>query len=158
MGQIAKTLLPGLGDPILHIDSTLAGDWVLATCETYLLVIPTLFEGGAKNGFLARMGKEKPDPFKLSLKPRDVAKYNLKEVRFTNARFNTEAPETSIITSTGEFLVTWSFSKVKKGILSDYKLKAMRKSVCDNHFRFGSDRAIVVTLPEALKLQKRKKA
>ena len=72
------------------------------------------------------MGKDKPDPFKLSLKPRDIARYNLKRVRFTNARFDNKEPETSILTSSGEFIITWSFSKVKKGILTDYKVKPMR--------------------------------
>ncbi len=121
-----------------------------------MLAIPTGFQGD-KDGFTSRMGTDKPDPFKLSLKPRDIARYNLKTVRFTNARFDDNDPETSILTSTGEFIVTWSFSKVKKGVLTDYKIKAMHQSVCDNSFRFGSDRSIVVTLPEALKLQKRRK-
>lgn len=72
------------------------------------------------------MGKDKPDPFKLAIKPRDIAHYNLKQVRFTNARFDNKDPESSILTSTGEFIVTWSFSKVKRGILTDYKVKPMR--------------------------------
>jgi VID27 C-terminal WD40-like domain len=40
MGQIAKTLLPGLGEPIKAIDVSQDNKWILATCQTYILVIP----------------------------------------------------------------------------------------------------------------------
>lgn len=46
----AKTQLPGLGDPIIGIDTTENGRWILATCKTYLLLIDTLLEDG---GFAA---------------------------------------------------------------------------------------------------------
>jgi hypothetical protein len=46
VGQNAKTLLPGLGEPIKSIDVSLDGEWVLATCRTYLLVIPTTLSNG----------------------------------------------------------------------------------------------------------------
>jgi len=32
MGQIAKTALPGLGEPIRAIDVSLDNKWILATC------------------------------------------------------------------------------------------------------------------------------
>lgn len=32
VGQIAKTLLPGMGEPIKSIDVSLDGEWLLATC------------------------------------------------------------------------------------------------------------------------------
>jgi len=51
----AKTTLPGFGDPIIGIDVTRAGDWVLATCKTYLLLIPT--EVKSSTGFEVAMGK-----------------------------------------------------------------------------------------------------
>ena len=64
VGQNAKTLLPGLGDPIRGIDMSIDGKWIVATTQTYLLLIPTLCENG-KTGFEHRMGKEKPNPKKL---------------------------------------------------------------------------------------------
>jgi len=64
VGQDARTLLPGLGDPIKALEVTRDGMWVLATTQTYLLVIPTLCSSG-KSGFDQRMGKEKPNPLKL---------------------------------------------------------------------------------------------
>lgn len=64
VGQDAKTLLPGLGDPIKAIEVSRDGLWVLATTQTYLLCVPTMCSNG-KTGFEHRMGKEKPNPFKL---------------------------------------------------------------------------------------------
>ena len=40
------------------------GKWIVATTQTYLLLIPTMCENG-KTGFEHRMGKEKPNPKKL---------------------------------------------------------------------------------------------
>ena len=40
------------------------GMWILATTQTYILLIPTECSNG-KTGFDHRMGKEKPNPKKL---------------------------------------------------------------------------------------------
>ena len=67
MGQNAKTLLPGIGQKIIGVDTSHKGDWVLATCPQVILVIPTLRSDG-KTGFEKKMGKEKPAPRKLNLR------------------------------------------------------------------------------------------
>lgn len=41
-----QTALPALGDPILGIDVTADGRWLIATCKTYLLLIDTLIGDG----------------------------------------------------------------------------------------------------------------
>jgi len=64
VGQDAKTLLPGLQDPIISIEVSRDSNWILATTKTYILIIPTMCENG-KTGFEHRMGKEKPNPKKL---------------------------------------------------------------------------------------------
>ena len=57
----AKTHLPGLGDPIVGIDVTEDGKYILATCKTYILVIPTEAkkEGESVSGFNKSLGSEK---------------------------------------------------------------------------------------------------
>jgi len=103
VGKDAKTLLPGLGDPIKSVEVSRDGLWVLATTQTYLLVIPTLCQNG-KTGFDHRMGKEKPKPLKLQLKATDIAKFKIKSLDFKPARFNNfgeHGEESSIVTSTG---------------------------------------------------------
>lgn len=68
LGINAKTLLPGLGDPIIGMDTTDKGKYILATCKNCnlkmnnfldLLVIDTEVEGEAKSGFYKSMGNSK---------------------------------------------------------------------------------------------------
>jgi len=150
----ANTQLPGFGDPILGIDVTEDGTWILATCRTYLLVIPTETSKG-KTGFETRMGKEKPAPRRLQLRREDIAKMQGK-INFTPARFNMGVDqERSIVTSTGPYVITWNFRKVKQGKLDDYQIKQYEDVVVADQFRFGDDKSIVVTLPDDVKLAKR---
>lgn len=51
LGKAAKTALPGLGDPIIGLDVTADGRWVIATCKTYLLLIDVLNPENKKLGF-----------------------------------------------------------------------------------------------------------
>jgi hypothetical protein len=75
------------------------------------------------------MGKEKPMPRKLQLKVKDLSKHKISGLDFTPAKFNNSnlstASETSIVTSTGNFLVTWNFKKIMKGKLDSYVIKEM---------------------------------
>ena len=158
VGQNAKTLLKGLGEPIKSIDVSLDGEWVLATCQTYLLVIPTTIESG-KTGFEVPMGKEKPAPKKLSIKPQDRVKFKINEINFTPAKFNNgdHVSETSIVSSTGDFLITWNFNYVKRGVLNKYKIKKLPNYVVNNQFQFNHDEKVLVTLPKTITVETRKK-
>lgn len=68
---------------------------------------------------------------------------------FTPARFNTgpDAKETSIVTSSGSFVVTWNFQKVKQGKLDVYQIKKYAEVVKADNFKFGSDKNVIVALP-----------
>lgn len=44
MNKNANTKYPGLGDPVLHLESTKDNKWLLATYKKYLILLPT-FEG-----------------------------------------------------------------------------------------------------------------
>ena len=83
------------------------------------------------------MGKEKPNPFKLQIKATDIAKYRIGSINFNAAKFNNfsaNGEESSIVTSTGNFLVTWNFKKVKRGILNEYQIKMLDTKPVDNQF------------------------
>ena len=89
MGQ-AKTAFPGLGSPITHIDVTFDGKWVLATTDTYLIVISTLFrdkDGREKSGFSGRMGGNMAAPRLLKITPEDAYVAG-KDFKFQNAQFS----------------------------------------------------------------------
>lgn len=141
----ASTNLPGFGDAVTAVDVTDDGAWVLATCKTYLMCICTTID--ASNGFETRMGANKPAPRRLQLKPADVRRVG-GAVAFTPARFNTGAMgEQSIVTSTGRFIITWSFRKVKQGVLDIYQLKEFADDVVQDHFARNTDKKVVVALP-----------
>lgn len=177
VGSNAKTLLPGLGDPIRSVDMSYDGKWVLATTQTYLLLISTVCENG-KTGFEQRMGKEKPLPKKLQIHVKDLAKYRINHLDFTPARFNNFKESTmehsSIVTSSGPYLITWNFKKVVKGHLKSYQIKKIDKfhevngsikkinnwgtgahNVVDSQFKFNDDSKILVTEPKCLGVQTR---
>lgn len=133
VGINAKTLLPGFGDPIIGLDVTEKGDYILATCKDYLLLINTALKGSDHTGFTKRMGNDKPAPIRLKLRPEHVAYMGI-EVAFTRARFNSgDGDEKYIVTGTGPYVVTWNFRQVKSGKkLYDYVIKQVSHFLVTN--------------------------
>eukprot|EP00817_Percolomonadidae_sp_ATCC50343_P001453 CAMPEP_0117423788 /NCGR_PEP_ID=MMETSP0758-20121206/4330_1 /TAXON_ID=63605 /ORGANISM="Percolomonas cosmopolitus, Strain AE-1 (ATCC 50343)" /LENGTH=489 /DNA_ID=CAMNT_0005207163 /DNA_START=803 /DNA_END=2272 /DNA_ORIENTATION=- len=160
--KTAKTALPGCGDPIRGLDVTANGDWIVATCDTYLLAIPTHnVKDAQKNGFNSRLGQYKPTPRRLQLLPLDRARIG-KTIKFTPARFNTGVDgEIWIITSTGDYLISWNFRKVKQNQLCDYAMKRMGDTISAEQFlsvpqhASGADAPILVLLNDDVCLEKR---
>jgi len=149
LGVNAKTHIPALGEAIIGLDVSADGRWLLATCRTYLLLIDTLQKDGryeGKLGFERSFAKDsKPQPRRLALTPSHVAQFQHETgapLSFTAAKFNAspENPETSIITSTGPFLVTWSLKKVIAGSKDPYHIKRYGAQVMADNFEFGSDK------------------
>jgi len=150
IGKNAKTALPALGDPILGIDVSGDGRWIVATTKTYLLLIDTMIGDGKHAGSLgfdkAFPADAKPMPRRLQLRAEHVAYMN-RSISFTPARFNTgENEENAIVTSTGEYVVAWDFDKVKKGQLDKYHIKKYEDRVVQDNFKFGNDKEIIVAL------------
>ncbi|SPO22358.1 probable VID27 - involved in Vacuole import and degradation [Ustilago trichophora] len=159
IGKNAKTALPALGDPILGIDVSQDGRYIIATCKTYLLLIDTLIGSGRYQGQLgfdrSFPADAKPQPKRLTLKPSHVA-YMGSAISFTPARFNTGTDsETSIVTSTGSYVVSWSFKEVKKGNLGSYVLKRYGGAIIQDEHTYGSDQAIVVAFEHDVQMAKR---
>ena len=65
LGINAKTHIPALGDPIIGLDVSANGRWVLATTRTYLLLIDALQSDGKNEG---KLGFEKS--LSSSMRPR----------------------------------------------------------------------------------------
>lgn len=156
IGKNAKTHLPGLGDPIIGIDVTEDGYFILATTEKYLLLIDTRVKGQEKGGFEKSMGKNKPIPRKLTIKNEDIIKHGMGVIRFTTAHFNTgPSMERSIVTSTGSFIVIWNFRQIKLGRLDSYRIKKYQDNIVADNFTYNNDGRIVVTLPDDVSIAKR---
>lgn len=167
----AKTLLPGLGDPIIGVDTTENGKYIIATCKTYLLLIDTeLKDSGGKqgiylqrisslnnsineSGFTTSMGEDKkPIPKRLQLRPEHVAALKM-PISFTQAKFNTgQGDERNIVTSTGPFVITWNFRRVKQGKLYDYQIRQYDDTVVADNFKFGEDKNIIVALQKNVEM------
>ncbi|OMJ07696.1 Vacuolar import and degradation protein 27 [Smittium culicis] len=170
IGVKAKTSLPALGEPIIGIDVTADGRFVVATFETYLLLIDTLipkeFQKISGNddasqpsatGFTKSFPtNRKPMPKRLQLRPEHIV-YMGEAVKFTPARFNTssgtdgtgsERGERTIVSSTGSFVLTWNLRKVlATGRGDSYHIKQHSDNIIANNFTFGVDKNIVVTMP-----------
>ncbi|KAJ9108936.1 hypothetical protein QFC21_000258 [Naganishia friedmannii] len=153
VGKNAKTALPALGDPILGVDVTADGRWLIATCKTYLLLIDTLIGHGRYQGSLgfdrSFPADAKPIPRRLQLKPEHLA-YMQTDVNFTPARFNTgiDKEEKTIVTSTGPFVITWNFKSVKRGKFDDYSIRKYQSNVVADDFKFGTDKNVIVALEQ----------
>jgi len=154
----AKTELPGLGDPIIGIDVTANGKWILATCNKYLLIIPTEF-GNHRSGFQVGMGKDKPAPRRLTLKPDDIQAIGGPEkINFTPAKFSVgDDQETSIVTTTGPYVITWNFTLVKQNKLQAYVIRKHHKSIVTAQFQPNDPKSIVSCMPDEVSLVKRVK-
>merc|ERR1719203_1742357 len=97
----AKAKLPGFAQGILSVDVSADGNWVLATCEQYLMLFNVLLDDGTC--FTKRVAAaNKPKPFRLCLRKRDILRFGMKDIRFTPAKFDTGAnmSESWIITTT----------------------------------------------------------
>lgn len=161
LGINAKTHIPALGEPIIGLDVSADGRWVLATCRTYLLLIDAMQKDGkneGKLGFEKSFAKDsKPQPRRLGLTPAHVAQFQHETgapLSFTTAHFNTglDDKETSIISATGPFIVTWNMKKVLAGRKDPYTIKRYSEEVKADNFKFGSDKNVIVALPNEVNM------
>eukprot|EP00866_Antonospora_locustae_P001906 jgi/Antlo1/1906/2389 len=137
----AKSLLPGFGDEIKGIDITTNGKYVICTCKSYLMLLSVNEDYGVP------LGKAKPVPKRLQLKPEHLAFIN-EEVNFTPAKFSTDLFEEQVVTSTGHYVVSWSLRDVLRGKLYAYTIKKYGDTVVADSFGFGENNTIIVTLPD----------
>lgn len=161
LGINAKTHIPALGEPIIGLDVSADGRWVLATCKTYLLLVDALQKEGKNEGKLGFekpfAADQKPQPRRLALTPEHVAQFAYetgKGVDFTPAKFNTGegVEESSIITATGPYIIEWSLKKVLGGKKAPYLIKRYTDDVKADDFKFGTDKNVIVALPHEVNM------
>lgn len=161
LGINAKTHIPALGEPIIGLDVSADGHWVLATCRTYLLLIDAMQKEGKNEGKLgfekSFAANSKPQPRRLALTPEHVAQFAYetgKGVSFTPAKFNTGEgqEETSIISATGPYVIEWNLRRVLRGQKAPYMIKRYADVVKADDFRFGSDKNVIYALPNEVNM------
>ncbi|PNY28855.1 Vacuolar import and degradation protein 27 [Tolypocladium capitatum] len=161
LGIRAKTQLPALGDPITGMDVSADGRWILGTTNNYILLVDAQQKGGKNEGKLGFekgfSADSKPHPRRLALTPEHVAQFyheTGKPIAFTPAKFNTGegTEETSIITATGPYIIEWNLRRVLRGMKAAYKIKRYEEEVKANDFKFGSDKNVIVALPNEVNM------
>lgn len=161
LGIRAKTQLPALGDPISGIDVSADGRWILGTTKNYILLVDAQQKDGKNEGKLGFekgfAADSKPKPRRLALTPEHVAQFyheTGKPVSFTPAKFNTgeNAEETSIITATGPYIIEWNLKRILRGMKASYKIKRYDEEVKADDFKFGSDKNVIVALPNEVNM------
>ncbi|KJZ77594.1 hypothetical protein HIM_02771 [Hirsutella minnesotensis 3608] len=161
LGIRAKTQLPALGDPITGMDVSADGRWILGTTKNYLLLVDAQQKDGKNEGKLGFekpfSSDSKPQPRRLALTPEHVAQFyheTGKPVSFTPAKFNTGegAEESSIITATGPYIIEWNLKRVLRGVKGAYRIKRYEDVVKADDFKFGSDKNVIVALPNEVNM------
>ncbi|TFB07753.1 Vacuolar import and degradation protein [Trichoderma ghanense] len=161
LGIRAKTQLPALGDPIIGMDVSADGRWILGTTKNYLLLVDAQQHDGKNEGKLGFekpfAADSKPRPRRLALSPEHVAQFYHETglpVSFTPAKFNTGegAEETSIITASGPYIIEWNLKRIVRGQKTPYKIKRYEEKVMADDFKFGSDKNVIVALPNEVNM------
>ena len=152
----AKTLIPCFGDPIRSLDITKSGDYILATCDKYIMLINTRGEKN-ENAFTYCLKRARRKPKTLKLSPVDIVKYGLEDDCYTPARFNVNKNnnENRITSSLGQYIIVWNFDDVKKGIVDAYKIRNVNEFVLGNTTKFDKNQ-LIVTMPKKVRLQNEK--
>lgn len=113
----AKTLLE-TKTPIVDIDVTADGKYIVATTAQYLLFIETKYVDShdkETNGFQGRMGAKKPQPILLQPTPAQTMQMGgANAVRFHSAKFDRfpGSEELCVTASCGDFVLTWSLRNI----------------------------------------------
>ena len=159
MGIKAKNLFSFYGDPIRYIDISSDDQYILLTCDKYLILINSGCNEEEKNSFLKTIKTlERKTPLRLQIKTTDIAKYGLNSANYTAAKFNkNKNGENNIITSLGEYIIIWNYNDIRKGKISSYKIKKVNDLVIDNDFKLGKGNKIVIAMPTKIRIQNQKK-
>lgn len=157
----AKNMLPALGDAIIGLDSSADGRYLLATCESYLLLIDTETKDGKATGFVKNFDSNfKPLPMRLHISPEHAA-FMQNEIGgpivFTPAHFNIgpNSTEQMIVTSAGPYVITWSLKKALRRQKDPYLIKRYTSNVTADNFKFGTDKKVIVALEDDVNMVSR---
>ena len=158
IGIKAKNLISLYGDPIRHIEISSDDQYLLLTCDKYLLLINVTDKNGEDNAFKHTIKlDDRRGPVTLHLNTKDIAKYDLQDKAFTPARFDlNESGVNNIITSMGEYIIIWNYNDKKKK-KKNYKIKKADDLVIDNYFKVGKGNKIIIGMPTKVRRQSLRK-
>ena len=132
----AKTMYSGFGDPIVCIDVTRDGSYILCTCKTYLIVMKSTIDG--VSGFKMSLGEKRIAPMRLEMSAADNSRM---QPSFTKAKFDSSSGS-KIVTSTGSKVIIWFGLHDGSWI---YTIHDIGSQVIDQDFLFETCKPIVAT-------------
>lgn len=155
VGKNAKNVIPSLlGDQIKFIDINTSGDFVLATCSSYILLLPT-FQNGNSGFSKTFLKTEKPQPKILTINPRSLSRNKISEFSFKKAVFDEKdnKKESLIIGTANDFLVIWKLEDVLSGKCCSTSIKKINENLIIGKFLRNKDH-IITALKHDLKIEK----
>lgn len=157
LGIRAKALIPAIGDSIKSIKTSADGKWLLATCQTYLILIDTTIKTGnnaGASGFTKSFGKDnvpKSRTLKISNEhAASIQQLTGQPLDFKEAQFNTGigTKEQTIVSASGPYAITWSLRKILRGDAEPYLIHRYSSNVIADNFRYGTDKNVIVALAD----------
>lgn len=88
IGKNANCKYPGFGDPVLHLESTKDGRWLLATFKNYLLLMPTETEDEVSLYENKIKINDRPRPIKLKIKLEHLQLCKVEDISMVPAKFD----------------------------------------------------------------------
>lgn len=163
LGIRAKTAIPSLGENIRYLCASADGKWLLATCDSMLLLMDLTVKTGKNSGSIGFLksfpASENAKTYILKISPEHASymvTYTKKPIKFTKAYFNTGVGklEETILTSTGPFAITWSIKSILKHVEKPYSIKRYDSDVIEDNFEYGSDKKVIVALKDDVSMAK----
>ncbi|OAC98337.1 hypothetical protein MUCCIDRAFT_115253 [Mucor lusitanicus CBS 277.49] len=111
LNTMARTTMPSIGEPILALDTAASGQYIIATCADFLMLIDAE----------EQHADQKPIPIILRLRSEHVMLMKNRP-KFTGAYFDSE---NRIIAATGHYLIMWNLQDIYHGRIDAYKIKRL---------------------------------
>ena len=113
----AASKYPAFGDPVLYMESTKDGEWLLATFKEYILLLPTCSNEGHDLYAPGSWLNERPDPRRLTVKPEHRKFGKGRDEGLAHAKFDESRSraEKFIVSGFGEYIIVWSLGNVIAG-------------------------------------------
>ena len=158
IGKNSNCKYPGFGDPILHLDSTKDGKWLLATCKNYLILLPTETEDDVSLYQNKIQVKERPSPIKLRVKMEHLQMCKVKEINMIPAKFEERknGKERFIVSGFGNMVVIWNLAKVIQGNSDSYKFTSIEGDLVQTDFMFDNAKKLLMTTTNGITIKENK--
>eukprot|EP00917_Polyrhabdina_sp_WS-2016_P023261 GHVP01050337.1.p2 GENE.GHVP01050337.1~~GHVP01050337.1.p2 ORF type:complete len:689 (-),score=131.86 GHVP01050337.1:2186-4252(-) len=143
----AKTQIDIIKDPIIGLDVTDNGQYVIATTKSYLVLLDVRSrEMEGKTGFEVSLRKGAAVATVLQMNRDDVMKLNISSISLTPAKF--DGTEQKIMTSTGNLILLFDFKAAKRRKV-EYEIQILQDYIKDvNSTKSGSQQDVVVAYPK----------